>query len=167
MKFVISVLKPIIAILFLIMATVTLLSTLGRMIPFFPTLYWAGEFTRYVNFWTVCLGMAVALYHGSHFSLDLVDDLMPAAGRRAMLIVWQLGMIALEFVLVYYGAKAVLTNYGQSSAALELPMSYVYVAMPIGGMLLFFVTIIGLYNAIFRYDEIYVSRDHQTINHGE
>ncbi|MCF8482765.1 MAG: TRAP transporter small permease [Rhodospirillum sp.] len=163
MRYLEKVLKPIIALSFLAMTLVTLVSTLGRMVPFMPSLYWSGELTRYLNFWITCLGIGVALYHGSHFTIGLVSEALSKRARLACEVVWQLAMLVLESVLIFYGMRLILTNFDQLSAAMELPMSYVYIAIPLCGLLMMVVTLPALLRALRGEDEAW-RREAETSN---
>lgn len=143
MPYIVNVLKPVIVFLFLSMIAITFMATLARMFPVLPTLYWAGEAARYLNFWITCLGIGIALQLGSHFSLTMFVDTLPIRLQRVAAFTCQIGAMILAGVLIYYGVEMVTWNHGQSSAALEIPMSYVYAAIPICGGMIFLYSIMS------------------------
>ena len=151
---IIKILKPIIVTLFLAMTMITFGATLARLFPAMPSFYWAGEVTRYLNFWITCLGIGVALHMGAHFSVTVVLDLMPLPLQRAAKIISHVGVLILAGILVHYGIQMVTWNLDQLSAAIEVPMSYVYIAIPICGALMFVQTAIFLVRLLTGKDDI-------------
>lgn len=141
---IVKALKPIIVFLFLLMTLITFAATVARLFPTLPSLYWAGEATRYLNFWITCLGIGVALHLGAHFSMTIVVDSLPEPLRRAAAVVTHVGVLVLALVLVYYGVDMMAWNLDQLSAAMEVPMSYVYAGIPVCGALVLVQTLISL-----------------------
>ncbi len=141
-------LKPIIIILFIGMTIITLASTLFRLFPFMPSLYWSGEITRYINFWIVCLGIGIAIYRGTHFTFDMILRFIPNKLSFFMILFRQGCMVCLEIVLIYYGMKFVVSNFVQLSAAMEVPMGYIYIGIPICGLIMLLATAQEIYQTI-------------------
>ncbi|HAW45927.1 MAG TPA: hypothetical protein DCX34_01600 [Roseovarius sp.] len=154
---IVKILKPIIVTLFLAMTLITFGATLARLFPAMPSFYWAGEVTRYLNFWITCLGIGVALHVGAHFSVTVVLDMMPLPMRRVAKIVSHVGVLILAGVLIHFGIQMVTWNLDQLSAAMEVPMSYVYVAIPICGGLIFLQTAIFLFRLCVGKDDTVAS----------
>lgn len=148
MSYVSKILKPIIVFLFLTMTLITFVAALARLFPVLPSIYWSGEATRYLNFWITCLGIGVALQTGAHFSVTVVLDLLPVSLQRAATIISHIGVLILAAVLVYFGIDMMAWNFGQLSAAMELPMSYVYAGIPICGALMFIQTMTNLVRVV-------------------
>ena len=159
MSLIVSILKPVIVALFLAMTLITFGATLARLFPVLPSFYWAGEVTRYLNFWITCLGIGVALHVGAHFSVTVVLDRMPSPMRRVAKIVSHLGVLILSGILIHYGIQMVTWNLDQLSAAMEVPMSYVYVAIPICGGLVFAQTAIFLFRLLTGGDDSPVTEE--------
>jgi TRAP-type C4-dicarboxylate transport system permease small subunit len=148
MSYVVTVLKPIIVFLFLAMVAITFLATLARIFPVLPTFYWAGEAARYLNFWITCLGIGIALQLGAHFSLTMFVDALPDRLRRTVAMICQIGALILAGVLIIYGIEMVTWNLGQRSAALEVPMAYIYVGVPICGGLILIHALISIWRIV-------------------
>lgn len=153
MSYVVKILKPVIVFLFLAMTLITFAATLARLFPSLPSFYWAGEATRYLNFWITCLGIGVALHMGTHFSLTIVVDMLPAPLRRAAAIISHVGVLVLAAVLIQFGIQMMTWNFDQLSAAMEIPMSYVYAGIPVCGALVFAQTAVSLVRIVLGKDE--------------
>ena len=50
-------------------------------------------------------------------------------------------MVWFEAVLIWFGSLVTMQNMEQQSTSLEFPMGYVYIAIPIGGVLMLFETL--------------------------
>lgn len=154
MPFLTKALKPVIVALFLAMTLITFLATLARMFPALPSFYWAGEATRYLNFWVTCLGIGVALQTGSHFALTMLTERLSSGPRRLLAVVSHLVVLVLFAVMIYYGVQMVTWNFDQLSAAMEVPMAYVYVGIPVCGVLVVLQTLYALFRTVTGRDEV-------------
>lgn len=93
---------------------------------------WGNELTTYLMVWTVCLGLAVAFFEGTHLRVDLI---LSRLGRARPLVegLATISTIAFLGILIYYGWAMVVSGMQQTSPALGLPMGYVYMALPVAG----------------------------------
>ncbi|MEO1370614.1 MAG: TRAP transporter small permease [Acidobacteriota bacterium] len=94
------------------------------------------ELVRYLMVWLGLLGGAYALGRRLHLAIDLLPRRLGPAGRRRLdaLIYGLIALFALA-VMVYGGGRlvAITLALGQRSAALGLPLGYVYLAVPLSG----------------------------------
>lgn len=96
------------------------------------------ELSRYLFIWIGILGAAYASGQQIHLAIDILHSKLNKANRRILRIFINLLIIFFSLtVLVIGGANLVYVNYdlGQSSAALNLPLSYVYLVVPLSGIL--------------------------------
>lgn len=95
------------------------------------------ELVRFLMVWLGLLGGAYALGRRLHLAIDLVPSRLGPAGRRR-LESGVYGLIALFAlaVMVYGGGRlvAITLALGQRSAALGLPLGYVYTVVPLAGL---------------------------------
>lgn len=100
------------------------------------SLYWAEEVIRYSFIWSVFLVSPLVIRRGANLELDIfVQWLSPRAQRVVSLVN---GGVILVFlvVLVVQGMVMVRVNLGQLSSALEISMAWIYLAVPVGGLLM-------------------------------
>lgn len=101
-------------------------------------LTWSEEVARYFMVWTVFIGAALGARHGVHVGIEAIVNLFPPKLTRAMYLV--AGVISLAFcvLLSIYGYIVVqnIAATGQISPAMEIPMTWVYAAAPVGGILM-------------------------------
>lgn len=108
---------------------------------FSKTNVWSEEITRYLFVWLSMLGSAVALRRGSHMQVDILIDLFPDKVKNAIEFLTNTLVIAFFLLIIIYGSNLVAMTYKQSSAGLGIPMSYPYLALPVGGALMLLFTI--------------------------
>lgn len=129
-----------IVLLLAAMTLVVALSVFYRYVLVKP-IYWAEEFSRYAMIWFAMFGATVALRDNSHVGVSVVIDLFPARIRRGIL---QFGRL---FVIIFLGAVGVFsivhafTLQGQTSSAMQLPMSIPYSSITVGAFLMMLVAI--------------------------
>ncbi len=101
-------------------------------------LTWTEELARYFMVWTVFVGAALGARLSVHVGIEAVVTLFPAKiTRAAYLISGIISMIFCGFVC-YYGLAMVrnIADMGQTSPAMEIPMTWVYAAVPVGCLLM-------------------------------
>lgn len=128
------------AALFLItggMTVVVLLGVLFRYVLKAP-LPWAEELARYLMIWGASLGASIAYREGSHIAVTLLAD--KARGPGAMAILWLSQVVVLLFmsVVTFQGFLLVTKLVGQTSPAMEIPMAWPYLAIPVGCFFILF-----------------------------
>ncbi|WP_073276143.1 TRAP transporter small permease [Microbulbifer donghaiensis] len=111
---------------------------LTRFLPMSPSSY-TEELARYLLVWIGILGAAYAYRKKSHLGIDLLTNALPEGLRRKV----QLLTISMCFVfaaatMVFGGIQLVMLTFelNQLSAALSIPMGYVYSVIPLSGTLI-------------------------------
>ncbi|MCP5112161.1 MAG: TRAP transporter small permease subunit, partial [bacterium] len=86
--------------------------------------------------WLSMLGASLAVERRSHFGFDqAVRRLSPSRRRWARLSAKAL-VAAVSLLLVISGLALVRLALGQHSPALDVPMAWVYAAVPVSGVLM-------------------------------
>ncbi len=106
---------------------------------FGQSLSWSEELARYLFIWYTWTGTSLAVRYKKHIRIEILKDLIHA---RAKLYIELLVLILWGGFSVFLGIKGVqvikvLARSGQTSAALEIPMTFVYAAIPFGCFLMF------------------------------
>lgn len=115
-----------------------------------PSAY-TEELARFLLIWIGILGAAFAFRHKAHLGLDLVTSQL--TGRPAQLAQIAGLTVSLVFALVVmvYGGFSLMSltlSLKQTSAALGLPMGYVYSVLPLSGALIAFYCLVFLRDAL-------------------
>lgn len=97
---------------------------------------WTEELARFLMAWISLLGSAAVLRRQGHIAVFYVVDLLPAPVRIIVDWIRDALILIMAASLVWYGYAFAVIGGRRSSAALEIPMFYPYLAIPIGGGLL-------------------------------
>lgn len=103
------------------------------------------ELARFLLLWIGLLGGCYAYRTNSHLGLDLVTKSLEQRSRRFVRnVVLAISTLFALVVLAYGGGRLVwLTlELKQTSAALGVPMGYVYSALPLSGVLIAFYSLV-------------------------
>ena len=98
----------------------------------FTALAWSEELTRYLMVWATFLGASCVYRRSGHISVTVVRALFPVSCQKAMEVCCHLLCGAFFLTAVLYGIDYMGMQSRQLSAALRIPMSWVYLAIPIG-----------------------------------
>ncbi len=110
----------------IVFANVVLRYTTGE------SLFWGEEVSRYLMIWLTLLGMGPVLRSGGHIAIDNLQDSLPPAMARLVRVVVVLTLVVFFLVMIRYGIDYVDRTMIQSAPAIQIPMGYVYLALPIG-----------------------------------
>ncbi|MEK3992249.1 TRAP transporter small permease [Robertmurraya sp. FSL R5-0851] len=144
------------AIVFGGIAILTVYQVFARYVLNSP-LVWSEEIIKYLMIWIVLLGTAIALRKGLLISVEIVLHIVPKKIQKVMQIIITLFNITFLFLLVQYGFTILETIQGQTTGAIELPVSWTYAAIPVA-------SIIALVNCIAVFIEIFISKDESGVD---
>lgn len=108
---------------------------------------WTEELARFLLIWIGLLGGSFAYHMKMHLGLDLLAEKLSEKNRVIHARLVHLVVIFFSAtVLVWGGGNLVQLTYElrQHSAALGIPMSWVYCSLPISGVMLIFYALIAL-----------------------
>jgi len=128
--------KTIKYILVALMAILTVLGVyqvVGRAVGAVPA--WTEELIRFLFVWASCVGAAIGIKEHIHIGIDVVVNLLPFIGRKICAVLVQLMLVAFDVFIIKVGFDMVAKTMTQPSPALRLPMGYVYLAVPVMGIL--------------------------------
>ena len=106
------------------------------------------EIPRYLFVWLVMIGAASAMYRREHTVLDYFVNLMGARGRAVAAAFVNLTGILFFAYLIKLSWVLVPNAQLQTSAGLELPLGYVFAAIPVGSALLILPMLRNLIEAV-------------------
>jgi len=93
---------------------------------------WSEELSRSLMIWLIFLGAAYACRRAQMIALTFVMDMIPRNLERVMDGLAALLCILFYGLLVIMGFKAVSFGWIEVSPVLQFPKAYVYLAMPVG-----------------------------------
>lgn len=125
------VLDVLLAVMLLIMVVAISYQIFGRyVLGRAPS--WGEELARYLMVWVTMLGSAAELRKGGHITVTTLADILGPKGRRILLAVRDVALVATCGLLVNAGIDLAALLHRQASPAFEIPMSIPYAAQPVG-----------------------------------
>lgn len=97
---------------------------------------WGEELARYLMIWSASLGASVAFREGSHVGVTMIMDRFHGTTGTALTKVAQSIVILFMGIVTIEGFALVLKLRGQTSTAMEIPMAWAYLAIPVGCFLI-------------------------------
>ncbi len=131
------------------MVILTFLSALVRKLGF--AIPWGDEITRYLFIYATYIGSVVALYKGRHMMVDVLVDVSKGVFRFVLLTFSDLVMLAFSILLVYGGIKMLGVASVDSSPILNIPLPYIYISLPVSGVLMAVICVLFLTERIIRF----------------
>jgi TRAP-type C4-dicarboxylate transport system permease small subunit len=127
-----------VAAIFALIVCVALLQVFNRF-ALNSSLSWSEELQIFGHIWIVFLGIPIAYRRGAHLYIETFCDMLPAAPRAAFNLLVELTWAAFAVSLMVLGWMVARVAHMQESPGLELPMSFPYSGMVVGGIYLLIV----------------------------
>src|SRR6266850_4434083 len=127
-----------VAAIFAAMCAVGLLQVFNRFV-LNSSLSWSEEFQNFCHIWIVFLAIPIAYRRGAHLSVDSFRSMLPRRAGKVFDYLIELLWIWFAVALAWLGWKVSEVAKLQESPGLEIPMSYPYYAMVVGGAYLLLV----------------------------
>lgn len=128
-----KVIKYILVALMIVLSCLGVFQVVGRLIGVVPS--WTEEAIRFLFIWASCIGAAIGIKEHIHIGIDVVVNLCPFKVRKAFAVLVQILLLVFDSFIIKYGFDMVAKTMTQPSPALRLPMAYVYLAVPVMGVL--------------------------------
>lgn len=134
-------------VLFLIIGTMTLVVLLGVFFRYIleAPLPWSEELARYLMVWGASLGAFVAFREGSHVGVTMIMDRFHGQTGIALTRAAQFIVTLFMAIVMIEGFVLVLKIRGQTSTAMEIPMAWAYLAIPVGCLLILLEALIMIF----------------------
>lgn len=93
---------------------------------------WTEEYARYASVWITFLGIGLVARTREHIRLDFLDYVLGPKGRYLILFLETAAGLVFYGILGYQGAKILQATNRQIAPGLQVSLSLVYVAIPVG-----------------------------------
>jgi TRAP-type transport system small permease protein len=100
------------------------------------SIVWAEEVARYAMVWLTFLGMGLVFRIGGHIAIENLQDAISARFSQWLRGAILLAIVLLGFGMVQMGLVYMGRSQFQMTASTQIPFSYIYAAVPVGGALL-------------------------------
>ncbi len=104
---------------------------------------WSEELCRFLMLWVAMLGSAAVLRRGGHLTVTALLDALPPRARTVLLALRDALVVMACGVLAWQGWLFAELNGAQDSAAMEIPMTVPYLAVPVGGVLIVLMVVLS------------------------
>ena len=98
---------------------------------------WTEEISRFCFVWGIMLGATICTLKNQHAVIKVIRQRLPQVSQTVLVILTKLLMIICTVILVIYGKNMVIATSKQITPALKIPMSYVYLSVPVSGAIQF------------------------------
>ena len=109
------------------------LQIVSRYTALIPSWIWTEELSRFLFIWMIMLGAMVAVREGTHFVVDVWPEMAPRP-TAVVQIVANVFVLAFALVFVWWGVQFVRFGWDQTSELADLPMTYIFIAWPVSGI---------------------------------
>lgn len=114
----------------LVFANVFLRYVAGISLP------WVEEITRYMMIWVAWLAVGLAMREGAHIAIDNLQNALPTRLARALRIFCFLSIVIFFAAVAWFGFQYSIFAWRQESAVLRFSLGAIYLAIPIGAVLM-------------------------------
>jgi TRAP-type C4-dicarboxylate transport system permease small subunit len=125
----------VLVVLVAVMAALVIANVISRYV-FLHSFTWVEEASRYLMIWTAFLGAGLALRVGGHIAVDSLQQALPARGARALRALLVLVVGATLVALTWLGLEYAQFGWEQETPVLGWSFGMVYLAIPIGALLM-------------------------------
>ena len=105
------------------------------------------ELSTYLLIWISLLGAAYALRVRAHLGIDVLVRRLPNTQKRSVHVFAYIIIIIFSVVALVFGGSwlvYVTLDLNQLSAAFQVPIGYVYLVLPISGLLMIYYSIVAI-----------------------
>jgi TRAP-type C4-dicarboxylate transport system permease small subunit len=142
--YLLTALKYVCAILISALVGIIFLQVLFRFVLEHP-FAWAEEIGRFIFIWVSILGAVVGVETKAHFRIDIVPNRLSSRHKSILDLLLRGVIIIFALIFTFKGIDLTVISTSQFSPSLELPLSYIFVILPIGFTIIcFFLLLSGL-----------------------
>lgn len=127
--------KAILGIFLMIMSAIIIIQVVFRFI-LHAALPWSEELTRYLMIYIVFFGAAYAVRYNKLMRVEFVETILPQKAQKWYFLLMNAVLIFTFLVITIAGFEFTRMALNQRSPGLHVRMAYVYVAIPISGILM-------------------------------
>ena len=109
---------------------------------------WLQEFTSALFIYAIFVGAATATRRNDHLYLTAISESMHGTPRVIVEVVTRLVVLSVSFCLIWYGYLNYLRGFGSFRLPSGQPIAYLYIIIPLSGILIALFTIEQLVNGL-------------------
>lgn len=126
--------KALCVLLFIYIVFAILLQVFGRYFANYVDLSieWTEESARFAQVWLILLGSGIAMRERMHVSVDILLKLLPQSIQKIMVALTSVMAFGFLYIAITHSFRLIRIGAMQTSPALDLPMHWVFLALPVG-----------------------------------
>ena len=124
------------------------------------------ELAGFLLIWIGLLGASYAVYTKAHLGIDIIGRKLNSDSRRNLdVVIYTIVILFSLFILVIGGWRLVNITFtlNQISPAMGLPMGYVYLVLPLTGLLIIYYSVVHILVAIKKNNTATTNESHTSI----
>lgn len=130
-----KIIARIIVLFFIVMSGTVFIQIIFRYFLHQP-IYWSEELPRVMLIWLTFLGAGLAMKNRSHLGITLLTSRLNIRAQIFVQIVAHFIMITFLVILAVGGVDVAMLTMPNRSAALQMPTGLVYLAIPVGSLIM-------------------------------
>lgn len=112
------------------------------------SLSWSEELGKFLFVWLSWIGISIGARRREHIKITMLVDKLPYRAARAMDVLVELTLIAICAITAYYGVTLVFSQAGTHFAGIKISMSWGYLSVVVGCILMVIRSLVTLTEAI-------------------
>jgi C4-dicarboxylate transporter DctQ subunit len=122
------------SILLVIIAVIVNWGVFCRYVLFAP-LPWSEQIPKYAMIWMGFLGASVGISQNRHIGFDILVTRLPSVIRKLVIIAGRILILFFLLMMTIYGVIfAFAVGFSSNAPMLPIPMFYLFLAVPVGGV---------------------------------
>ncbi|MFV0561079.1 MAG: TRAP transporter small permease [Enterococcus sp.] len=143
-----TLLKSVAAVLLAVMVLIVLWQVFARAVLNNPNTI-TEELVRFLLIWFAMISSAYVVGQKAHLAVTILSEKLSDKNNAILEVIVQLLFIVFaSIIMVYGGFNAVNLTMGQISPSLAIPMGYVYLSIPVSGILIIFYSLMNLKDSL-------------------
>lgn len=114
------------------------------------SLSWSEEVMRYLFIWMIFLGTTITVKNGSCACIDLMEKNLKGIPSRLHHMLMYLLLSVAACIMIVAGVQIMVKTAGQSTPAVSIPWSVIYLSMPVSGGVVLIHCVSGFLQALLQ-----------------
>lgn len=132
--------------------TIVYFSSIIARFIFNTGIFWAEEYTRYINVALVMFGSATVARYNGHTNISILENLV-SKDKEKWVVIFQQAVTAIYFgIIIFVGFNMIKVAGTQVSSNMRIPMKFIYGMFPLAFTILVFQVIVFILNSIKEVD---------------
>ena len=103
---------------------------------------WSEELARHLQVWLILLTSSVCIRKGRHLSVDYATHALPFGLSRMLKLIIMVVVMFFLWTVIIFSIQMLAITIHQITPAIRIPVLFVYLSLPVTGLLMFLETFI-------------------------